>query len=146
MYWYRYDGFFPYINSLWKHSINVPRLIWSSVGMKVKSLENMLSYANWRVIFTSSRYDWNIRKKIKRPRKWSTCIRYTYAGDGRKNCFQYFKQTITLHYDVRPGVERRCLHAHDTHAPLIHRWYWIAEKGNKHVLLHGRTKVIVTSY
>ena len=30
----------------------------------------------------------------------------------------YFKETITLHCDVRLDVERRCLHAHDTHAPL----------------------------
>ena len=32
----------------------------------------------------------------------------------------YFKETITLHCDVRPDVERRRLHAHDTHAPLTH--------------------------
>ena len=30
----------------------------------------------------------------------------------------YFKETITLHCDVRPNFERRYLQAHDTHAPL----------------------------
>ena len=49
MYWYRYYGFFRYINSLWEHSISVPRLIWLSDGTNVKNLENMFRYGNWRV-------------------------------------------------------------------------------------------------
>ena len=31
--------------------------------LKVKNLENMFRNANWRVIITSSWYEWNIRKK-----------------------------------------------------------------------------------
>ena len=82
-----------------KHSFNVPRLIWSSVVMiESENLENMFRFAKWRVIITSSRYD------------------------------KYFKETITLYCDVRPDVQHRCLHAHDTHPPPLNcacnLWFW----------------------
>ena len=33
--------------------------------------------------------------------------------------FQVFQRNyITLYWDIRPDVQRRCLHAHDTHSPL----------------------------
>ena len=33
--------------------------------------------------------------------------------------FKNFKETITLYFDVRPDVQRRCLHAHDTYPPPL---------------------------
>ena len=40
-----------------------------------------------------------------------------YTGDWR--CMNInFKETITLYCDVRPHVQRRCLHAPDTHPPF----------------------------
>ena len=69
MYWYRYYEFFHYINSLWKHFINVPRLIWSSVVM----IESENSWKHVSICeLESYNYKhtlWLKQEKVKRPRK-----------------------------------------------------------------------------
>ena len=48
----------------------------ANLGGRSYDFDSMFRYANWRVITRTTRYGWNIKKKIKRPNKKN---RYTYS-------------------------------------------------------------------
>ena len=109
MYWYRYYDFFHNINSLWKHFINVPRLIWSSVVM----IENEkpwkhVSTANWRVIIHGMIETFGKSKVTQK-------IKYTEYIHVIDVAWKKLQRCIVM---SDPTSKNRCLHAHDTHPPL----------------------------